>query len=70
MDFGCLPDNEFPLVDFTLPADTSLTTQVLKEATKPASPDLYVGCAKWGRKEWVGLIYPPKQKKQIFLQNM
>ena len=67
MDFGRLPDNEFPLVDFTLPADTSLTTQVLKEATKPASPDLYVGCAKWGRKEWVGLIYPPKTKEADFL---
>ncbi|SDM58870.1 Uncharacterized conserved protein YecE, DUF72 family [Daejeonella rubra] len=67
MDFGRLAENEFPLVDFTLPADTSLTTQVLKEATKPIRPDLYVGCAKWGRKEWVGMIYPPKTKEADFL---
>lgn len=67
MDFGRLPDNEFPLVDFTLPADTYLTTQVLKEAQKPARPDLYVGCAKWGRKEWIGMIYPPKTKEANFL---
>lgn len=67
MDFGRLPDNEFPLVDFTLPPDTNLTTQVLKEATKPARPDLYVGCAKWGRKEWLGMIYPPKTREADFL---
>lgn len=67
MDFGRLPDNEFPLVDFTLPADTILTTKVLKEACKPLKPDLYVGCAKWGRKEWVGMIYPPKTREADFL---
>jgi uncharacterized protein YecE (DUF72 family) len=67
MDFGKLPDNEFPLVDFTLPADPAITTQVLKGATKPVKPELYVGCAKWGRKEWVGMIYPPKTKEANFL---
>lgn len=69
MDFGRLPDNEFPLVDFTLPADTALTKKVFKEAKKPSEPDLYVGCAKWGRKEWVGLIYPPKTKEANFLEE-
>jgi uncharacterized protein YecE (DUF72 family) len=67
MDFGKLPDNEFPLVDFTLPADPTITTEVLKRAKKPAKPELYVGCAKWGRKEWVGMIYPPKTKEANFL---
>ena len=69
MDFGCLPDNEFPLVDFTLPVDTSLTKQVLKESNKPVKPEIYVGCAKWGRKEWVGMIYPPKTKEANFLDE-
>ncbi len=67
MDFGKLSDNEFPLVDFTLPADPAITTQVLKDAKKPGKPELYVGCAKWGRKEWVGMIYPPKTKEANFL---
>ncbi|WP_276346747.1 DUF72 domain-containing protein [Daejeonella sp. JGW-45] len=67
MDFGKLPDNEFPLVDFTLPADATITQQVLKDAKKPLKPELYVGCAKWGRKEWVGMIYPPKTKEANFL---
>lgn len=67
MDFGKLPDNEFPLVDFTLAADPAITPRVLKEAKKPLKPELYVGCAKWGRKEWVGMIYPPKTKEANFL---
>lgn len=69
MDFGRLLDNQLPLVDFTLPADSVRTTQVLKEAIKPAQSELYVGCAKWGRKEWVGLIYPPKTKEANFLNE-
>lgn len=69
MDFGRLPDNEFPLVDFTLPADTALTKQVLSESKKLAKLQLYVGCAKWGRKEWVGMIYPPKTKEANFLDE-
>ena len=30
---------------------------------------IYLGCAKWGRKEWVGKIYPPKTKEKDFLQH-
>ncbi|WP_317169561.1 DUF72 domain-containing protein [Mucilaginibacter humi] len=28
-----------------------------------------MGCAKWGRKEWVGQIYPPKTKDANFLDE-
>jgi uncharacterized protein YecE (DUF72 family) len=28
-----------------------------------------VGCAKWGRKEWIGQIYPPKTKEANFLDE-
>ena len=69
MDFGKLPENQLPDVDFTLPPDTELTKLTLKNAAKPALPELYVGCAKWGRKEWVGLIYPPKTKEAKFLDE-
>ena len=54
-------------MDFTLPADTGLTKHILKKATKPIRLDLYVGCAKWGRKEWVGMICPPKTREADFL---
>jgi len=69
MDFGRLPANEFPLVDFTLPEDTLLTKKVLKEAGKIGKPEIYIGCAKWGRKEWLGMIYPDKTKEANFLDE-
>lgn len=69
MDFGRLPVNEFPMVDFTLPQDSSLTRQVLKQAEKVSKPEVYIGCAKWGRKEWLGLIYPEKTKEAKFLDE-
>lgn len=69
MDFGKIPENQLDQTDFTLPADTALTRKVLKEAAKPQAPEIYVGCAKWGRKEWVGLIYPEKTKEAKFLDE-
>ncbi|HEY0054606.1 MAG TPA: DUF72 domain-containing protein [Pedobacter sp.] len=69
MDFGKLPENELADLNFTLLPDTELTKLTLKNAVKPKAPELYVGCAKWGRKEWVGLIYPLKTKEAKFLDE-
>lgn len=69
MDFGRLPSNEFPLIDFSLPPDTPLTKTTFKKQKKKAGIELYVGCAKWGRKEWVGMIYPEKTKEAKFLNE-
>jgi uncharacterized protein YecE (DUF72 family) len=69
MDFGKVPETELDKINFSLPADSELTLKVLKEAQKPVFPELYVGCAKWGRKEWVGLIYPQKTKEVNFLDE-
>jgi len=69
MDFGKIPLEELINVDFSLPEDTALTKKVLKQAQKPKMPALYVGCAKWGRKEWVGLIYPEKTREAKFLDE-
>ncbi|GAC1495181.1 MAG: DUF72 domain-containing protein [Flavisolibacter sp.] len=30
---------------------------------------IYVGCAKWGRKEWKSKIYPPKTSEDNFLEE-
>jgi uncharacterized protein YecE (DUF72 family) len=68
MDFGLLSPDEFPLVDFTLPEDGLLTKKVLQDA-RPANPEVYIGCAKWGRKEWLGMIYPEKTKEANFLDE-
>jgi uncharacterized protein YecE (DUF72 family) len=69
MDFGKIPQEELPSVDFTLPPDPVLTREVLGRQTPSSAIPVYVGCAKWGRKEWLGLIYPPKTKEARFLDE-
>jgi uncharacterized protein YecE (DUF72 family) len=55
-------------VDFSLPAEPAWNKKVLKG--KPVkNAKVYLGCAKWGRTEWVGKIYPPKTKEKDFLQH-
>ena len=68
MEFGRVPENELENIDFSLPAEPAFNKKVLKG--KPAKdPKVYLGCAKWGRSEWVGKIYPPKTKEKDFLQH-
>lgn len=55
-------------IDFTLPPDHPSTTAILKKA-KASETQVYVGCAKWGRPDWVGKIYPPKTKAGDFLEH-
>jgi len=68
MEFGRVTDEQLPLVDFTLPPDPQLTIDTLKAATKKPL-EVHVGCAKWGRKEWIGQIYPEKTKDANFLDE-
>lgn len=67
MDFGKLPD--ISRVDFTLPSDHPDTAALLEELKPSVNPRVYVGCAKWGRKDWIGKIYPPKTKESEFLDH-
>src|SRR5687768_15393108 len=69
MDFGSVPLPEITKVDFTLPEDSKFTKEILKESKPGKKPLIYIGCAKWGRKEWVGKIYPEKTKEADFLQE-
>ena len=67
MEYGRVEHQLVDLVDFSFLPDSELTTSVLK-ATKNHKPlQVHVGCAKWGRKEWVGQIYPLKTKEINFL---
>lgn len=68
MDFGRVPENELINVDFSLPPDPSFNTTVLK-GKAVENPKVYIGCAKWGRTEWLGKIYPPKTKEKDFLEH-
>ncbi len=68
MEFGRVDENELQQIDFSLPAEPAFNKAVLKG--KPAkNAKVYLGCAKWGREEWVGKIYPPKTREKDFLQH-
>ena len=69
MDFGKVEASEIGHVDFTLPADGEQTLKTLATGKPAKSPEFYVGCAKWGRKEWLNMIYPPKTKEADFLDE-
>lgn len=68
MEFGRVTPAELDSIDFSLPAEPPYNQSILNG--KPvAKPLVYMGCAKWGREEWVGKIYPPKTKEKDFLQH-
>jgi uncharacterized protein YecE (DUF72 family) len=68
MEFGRLPQQELNNVDFSLLKEPPFNKTVLS-GKKNKNPKVYIGCAKWGRTEWVGKIYPPKTKEKDFLQH-
>ncbi|MFD2163692.1 DUF72 domain-containing protein [Paradesertivirga mongoliensis] len=65
MEFGFLPSTDLDTIDFSLPEgdDSILPGQ--------ASPDFkfYFGAARWGRKEWVGTLYPERLKESLFFDE-
>ncbi len=67
MEFGRVESTEIKDIDFTLPEDGQQTTITLASSKAIENPGFYVGCAKWGRKEWKELIYPKKTKEADFL---
>ena len=69
MEFGRVRPEELMEVDFSLPPDPELTITTLKASKNKQPLQVHVGCAKWGRKEWVGKIYPPKTKDADFLDE-
>src|SRR5690554_4502167 len=68
MEFGKTPSEQLSSIDFKLPLDDQSNTAILSgEKTSPADA-LFVGCAKWGRKDWVGTIYPEGTREADFLK--
>ena len=68
MEFGKVEEKELSKIDFTLPAEPAFNEKILKGKPAP-KPEVYMGCAKWGRSEWVGTLYPLKTKEKDFLEN-
>lgn len=68
MDFGKISPVELKTTELLLPSDPFLNKLVLK-GHKINNPKIYIGCAKWGRTEWIGKIYPEGTKEATFLDH-
>ena len=66
MEFGKIESENLATIDFSLPADNAETARVLSKHPRTKT-EVFVGCAKWGRKDWIGKIYPPGTKEADFL---
>ena len=66
MEFGKIEQGDLSAIDFKLPPDSPETVRILSGQPKVKTP-VYVGCAKWGRKDWIGKIYPAGTKESDFL---
>lgn len=68
MEFGQVPAEELERINFRLPPDHPATATTLRQSTRVPTR-FYVGCAKWGRKDWVGTIYPKGTRETDFLHH-
>lgn len=68
MDFGRVPFSKLDEINFKLPKEPYTNTNVLKGKSS-SNPKFYVGLAKWGRKEWIGKLYPRGTKESAFQQE-
>jgi uncharacterized protein YecE (DUF72 family) len=68
MDFGKVSYAELDLVDFSLPPEPAENSRVLP-GKRTSDPAVYVGCPRWGVKEWVGKLYPKGTKDAHFLDE-
>jgi uncharacterized protein YecE (DUF72 family) len=68
MEFGRVAEQELDSIDFSLPTEPAFN-KIILSGKKNKNAKVYLGCAKWGREEWVGKIYPTKTKEKDFLQH-
>lgn len=66
MEFGKVEDIDLNSIDLSLPKEPAENKDVLKKGK--GKTKFYVGCAKWGRKDWVGKLYPAGTKEKDFLE--
>ena len=67
MEFGRVDEKELNSIDFSLPQEAAINKKILP-GQPTGNQKVYVGCAKWGREEWVGKLYPLKTRERNFLQ--
>ncbi len=66
MEFGKVADQELEQINFALPPDPEDNKEVLGKGK--GKTKFVVGCAKWGRKDWIGSLYPQGTREKDFLK--
>ncbi len=66
MNFGSVDD--ISEINFQLPPDHWQTEKVLSHS-RSKKTGVYVGCAKWGRPDWRGILFPVETKEKDFLHQ-
>jgi uncharacterized protein YecE (DUF72 family) len=66
MLFGELKKSELEKIKFELPKEPPANKSTL--ASGKGSTQIFLGCSKWGQREWIGKIYPKGAKETDFLQ--
>ena len=67
MKFGKVSAEELYQLELSLPSDHKSIREL--SGKNRNAPKVFVGCAKWGRKEWLGLLYPEGTAEKDFLNN-
>ena len=68
MDFGKVPHSMLSRINFSLPPDPASNKESLG-GQRAVEPKVYIGCPRWGVKEWVGKLYPKGTKDLRFLDE-
>lgn len=66
MDFGRVPENELNAINFTLPPEPA-TNKLVLTGSPATAPQIYIGCPRWGTRDWVGKLYPKGTKEANYL---
>ena len=66
MEFGKTDKTQLAQVQFSLPPEPPANHKILG-GTQSLAPQIYVGCPRWGTKEWLGYFYPENAKEKDFL---
>jgi len=67
MEFGRVTPKELEKLDLHLPADPAGNKSILQPPGKKVKA--WLGTSKWGRKEWLGKLYPKGIKDSEFLRE-
>jgi len=69
MEFGRIDTDLLTNIDFSLPSDPQVTTNVLTNSDISIGTKIHIGCSRRGHKTWLGDFYPAKLDEKLFMNE-